>query len=131
MSDNKKRRVAGLVALVVILTLLYIHAACEDEAKMREHEAFESTLCKHGHEPASTREDTVRVIHEQKYKKALASRQTSKMAASVILGLMRGAIIGLIIGTDTGIIDGMVSFGSLNGILCWLGDRVNASSLIK
>ncbi len=69
-----------------------------------------------------------RAIHAFEHKKALMERRTHKISAAVMLGFMRGAIIGVILGgSDGGVIEGMVSFGSLGGILAWLSDRLAAA----
>ena len=67
-----------------------------------------------------------RAIHNYKHKKALAEKKVQKMSSAVLLGFMRGAIIGIILGGDAGVIEGMVSFGSLNGILHWISERLVA-----
>lgn len=130
MAQRSAKKTAGLIILVILLIAVYAHSACIDACNGRAYVEFAQIVEKTPADPNS-REAVESIIATHKHKKALSSRQTRKVSAAVILGLIRGAIIGIVLGAETGIIEGMVTMGSLGGILCWAGERANSPGLLK
>lgn len=100
-----------LVALVIMLLMVFVHANHLDENAAIEHDEY--TKDHKPHEAIETRNDVERVLAEHKRAKKLSTRRTHKLAIAVIMGLIRGALLG---GQET-VADGMIMFGALSGIL--------------
>ena len=108
------RKVAGLIVLVLILGMMYIHNLHVDAQREAELDAF---MQKHG--PGGVNHDN----HE--YIESLKVSRTKKTNAAILLGFIRGAIIGTMLGGDAGSLEGMLSFGVLNGVLFWVSEHIS------
>jgi hypothetical protein len=107
------KKVAGLVILSMMLCVMYVHNMRVDAHREIELDTF---IQQNGH----------RGIHagNHAYIESLKVSRTSKTNAAVLLGFIRGAIIGTLLGGDSGILEGMVSFGVLNGVLYWVSEHL-------
>lgn len=113
-SGPSSKKVAGLVILVLVLGLMYIHNLQVDARREAELDAFIQTNGPNG------------VTHDNHgYIELLKVSRTKKTNAAVLLGFIRGAIIGTMLGGDAGSIEGMLSFGVLNGVLFWVSEHVS------
>lgn len=108
------KKVAGLVILVLILGMMYIHNLQVDARREAELDTF---MQKHG--PGGVTHDN------HGYIESLKVSRTKKTNAAVLLGFIRGAIIGTALGGDAGSMEGMLSFGVLNGILFWTSEHLS------
>lgn len=107
------KKVAGLVVLVMILGMIYVHNLHVDAKRERELEHFMQTRGPGG------------VNHQNHgYIESLKVSRTRKTNAAVLLGFARAAIIGGVLGGDAGSLEGMVSLGALNGILYWVSEHL-------
>lgn len=113
-SGGSSKKIAGLVILAFILGLMYIHNLQVDARREAELNKFMRT-----HGPGS-------ITHENyAYIESLNVSRTKKTNAAVLLGFIRGAIIGAALGGDAGSMEGMLSFGVLNGILFWVSEHLS------
>jgi hypothetical protein len=107
------KKVAGLVVLALILSVVYIHNLHVDAKREAELDAF---MQQHGPNGVN--------INNHTYIEALKTSRTKKTNAAVLLGFIRGAIIGTVLGGEAGSIEGMLSFGMLNGVLYWVSEHL-------
>lgn len=107
------KKVAGLIVLVMILGMIYVHNLHVDAKRERELEHFMRTCG-----PGAVNH------HNHGYIESLKVSRTRKTNAAVLLGFARAAIIGGILGGDAGSLEGMVSLGALNGILFWVSEHL-------
>jgi hypothetical protein len=107
------KKVAGLIILAMVLCGMYIHNIHVDAKREAELDAF---MAKNG--PNGVH------IGNHAYIESLKVSRTKKTNAAVLLGFIRGAIIGTVLGGDAGSLEGMVSFGVLNGILFWVNEHL-------
>lgn len=109
--NNKK--IAGLIVLVMILGLIYLHNLHVDAKRESELEHFMQTRG-----PGA-------VNHQNHgYIESLKVSRTRKTNAAVLLGFARAAIIGGILGGEAGSLEGMLSLGALNGVLFWVSEHL-------
>lgn len=107
------KKIAGLVVLVMILGLIYLHNLHVDARRESELEHFMQT-----HGPSG--------INHQNHGhiESLKVSRTRKTNAAVLLGFARAAIIGTVLGGDAGSLEGMISLGALNGVLFWVSEHL-------
>lgn len=107
------KKIAGLVILALILGMMYIHNLHVDAKREAELDTF---MQQHG----------TNGIHagNHAYIESLKVSRTRKTNAAVLLGFIRGAIIGTVLGGDAGSLEGMLSFGVLNGVLFWINEHL-------
>lgn len=109
--NNKKK--AGLIVLVMILGLIYLHNLYVDAKRESELDQFMQTRGPNA------------VNHQNHgYIESLKVSRTRKTNAAVLLGFARAAIIGGILGGEAGSLEGMLSLGALNGILFWVSEHL-------
>lgn len=109
--SNKK--IAGLVVLVIILGLIYLHNLYVDAKRESELDHFMQTRG-----PAA-------INHQNHgYIESLKVSRTRKTNAAVLLGFARAVIIGGVLGGEAGSLEGMISLGALNGILFWVSEHL-------
>ena len=114
----------GLMALIVILVILYTHAALEDR--------------KNGHHlrrigcpemafdiPMGERCRVEQIIREYKERRNLAKSSRKRILRDTTLGAIRGALGGALLGGQMGVVPGTITFAALNGILSWSGANIN------
>ena len=106
------RKVAGLIVLVLILGMMYIHNLHVDAHREAELDAF---MQRHG--PNGVTHDN------HGYIELLKVSRTKKTNAAVLLGFIRGAVIGTMLGDVA--LEGMLSFGVLNGVLFWVSEHIS------
>lgn len=110
--SNKK--LAGLVVLVMILGLIYMHNLHIDAKRENELDNFMQTRGPDA------------VNHQNHgYIESLKVSRTRKTNAAVLLGFARAAIIGGILGGEAGSLEGMLSLGALNGVLFWVSENLS------
>jgi hypothetical protein len=124
MPISANRKAAGLIVLVILLIFVYAHCMWTDAHAEHTCASFTNAVDQTPVRP-NTRESVEAIIAAHAHKEALRIRQARKVSSAVLLGLARGAIIGAVLGTESSIIEGMVSFGALNGILYWVSERIN------
>lgn len=107
------KKVAGLIILAMVLCAMYIHNMHVDAKRESELDTF---MEKNG--PNGVH------IGNHAYIESLKVSRTKKTNAAVLLGFIRGAIIGTVLGGDAGSLEGMVSFGILNGVLFWINEHL-------
>jgi hypothetical protein len=110
---------AGLVVLVVLLTILYLHASTEDAKNGVILNATPSTASYNMHIDKNERCRIEQVIRDYRGRRSLNKSHSQKIVMDTIMGAIRGGLGGAVLGGDSGIIPGMVAFGTLSGILSW------------
>jgi hypothetical protein len=131
MSKKGDYPTAGLVLLVILLTMMYAHAMMRDR---RNGKLLRSVNCPKDIETHISDTERCRVeqiIREYKNRRSMNKSQSQKIVRDVILGTIRGALGGAVLGGEAGIIPGIVAFGSLNGILSWSGAHVNGAHFVN
>lgn len=122
---------AGLILLVIILTTMYAQTMVHD---MKNGKMLRSLNCPKDPETPISNIERCRVeqiIREYKNRRSMNKSQSKKIIRDVILGTIRGALGGAVLGGEAGIIPGMIAFGSLNGILSWLGSNIDKSHFVN
>lgn len=108
-----RKKIAGLIVLVMILGLIYLHNLHVDAKRESELEHF-----------MTTRGPSAVNHHNHGYIESLKTSRTRKTNAAVLLGFARAAIIGGILGGEAGSLEGMLSLGALNGVLFWVSENI-------
>ena len=121
---------AGLVVLVIILTLMYAQAIMSDT---RNGKLVRSMDCPDIDAVDVSLEERCKieqVIRDYKNKRTINKSQSKRLTNAVILGALRGGLGGAVLGGEAGILPGMIAFGSLGGILSWSGSYLGSSKFI-
>jgi hypothetical protein len=110
---------AGLVVLVIMLTIMWIHASNIDTARSNK---LGKDLCIGTYKKPISIDERCRVeqiIRENKNRRSLNKSCSNKIVTDTVMGIIRGGLGGAILGGEIGIVPGMVAFGTLSGILSW------------
>jgi hypothetical protein len=107
----------GLVALVVILAILYIHAVYLDKADAAIVRSIASPDRYVGIISDGDRYKIEQVIRDYIRREELNTSLTKSMTRDVLIGCGRGTLFGIALTGNP--IPAAVSFGTLSGIMTW------------
>jgi hypothetical protein len=110
---------AGLVLLIIMLTIAWIHAGQIDvkNTKMLGQEIYMTEYSKNISEDERCRVE--QILRDYKHRRSLNKSCSNKILADTIMGAIRGGLGGAVLGGESGIVPGIVAFGTLSGILSW------------
>ena len=131
MSAKNGYPTAGLVFLVILLTVMYFHATKSD---IKNRELLIQTPCSSQRDIYVSQIERCKieqVLRECKARRATNKSKSQKILTETVLGAIRGGLGGAVLGGDAGIIPGVVAMGTLSGILSWSRFNLTISRFIN
>jgi hypothetical protein len=110
---------AGLVLLVILLTIMWIHASSMD---IKNTKIFGNEITLKTYENPISFDERSRVeqiLRDYRERRSLNKSYSNKIVIDTIIGAIRGGLGGAVLGGESGIVPGMIAFGTLSGILSW------------
>ena len=110
---------AGLVLLVILLTVMWIHAGRID---VKNSKLLGNEIHVTEYKNTITLDERCRVeqiLRDYKNRRSLNKSFTNKILTDTLMGAIRGGLGGAVLGGESGIVPGIVAFGTLSGILSW------------
>jgi len=109
-----------IIALIVVLIVLYIHAYVTDSKNKKNAEDLDYDICYKIDITEYEKQKIESVIKNFKEIKDLKKSKKEKIKNEVIMTVINAAISGIVISNNTISISGIVALGSISGILTWL-----------
>ena len=116
-----------IIALIVVLIVLYIHAYITDSKNKKNAEHLDYDICYKIDITEYEKQKIESVIKNFKEIKDLKKSKKEKIKNEVIMTVINAVISGIVISNNTISISGIVALGSISGILTWLRHNMTLS----
>jgi len=128
---RKVHPLPGLIVLSILLIFVYCHAISDDKRSMLHLNDMEITDSNDSTITKAERIKVEKIIKRYEAKNSTNKSLRKKIMRDVFLGSLRGAIGGAALGGEIGIIPGMVSMGTVNGVISWCTSMLKTNDFIN